>query len=193
MKDIKNYEGLYAITKDGQIWSYPNSSRNPSGMWLKPTKYKTKRIVVKDYRTLRVCLWKNKQMRSFSIHRLVAGTYIPNPENKLQVNHKDGNSLNNHVDNLEWVTGSENMQHASGNGLLVQYTEKQCKNRSEMGKKYWKCTVKARRKFNMAEAKMIKDIYNITHRSFAAISRAYNVSAKTIENICKNKTYQFEI
>lgn len=53
-----------------------------------------------------------------SIHRLVAKEFIPNPENKPYVNHKDGNKLNNHVDNLEWVSAKENAEHASNNGLL---------------------------------------------------------------------------
>lgn len=51
------------------------------------------------------------------IHRLVAEKYIPNPEEKEQVNHKDGNKLNNNVDNLEWVTNQENRNHAIKNGL----------------------------------------------------------------------------
>lgn len=193
MKDIENYEKLYAVTEDGKIWSYPKSSRNPDGMWLQFIKRTVKRIVAGDYVPLSVYLWKNKEKHAFLVHRLVAKAYIPNPSNKPMVNHKDGNPLNNHVNNLEWATGFENMKHASQAGLLVQFTEKQCKNRVEMGKKYQKCTIKARRKFSMIEAKMIKNIYNITHRSFAAIARAYNVSAKTIENICKNKTYQLEI
>jgi HNH endonuclease/NUMOD4 motif len=52
------------------------------------------------------------------VHRLVAEMFIPNPNNKGQVNHKDGNKLNNHADNLEWVTNQENHEHKLENNLV---------------------------------------------------------------------------
>lgn len=63
-----------------------------------------------------VNLWKENKSYTKNIHRLVAEAFIPNPHNKPQVNHKDKNTFNNNVDNLEWVTCSENHLHAYANG-----------------------------------------------------------------------------
>jgi hypothetical protein len=77
MREIPNYEGLYAVTSCGKVWSYR------SKRFLTPRKSK------KGYLTVLLC---NKgNMREFKIHRLVADAYIPNPDNLPQVNHKDEN------------------------------------------------------------------------------------------------------
>lgn len=62
-------------------------------------------------RYLRVVLTENGVSKSFQVHRLVATAFIPNPENKAEVNHKDGNRFNNNASNLEWTSKSENMLH----------------------------------------------------------------------------------
>ena len=66
---------------------------------------------------LRVNLCKGGKKKLFQVHRLVALCFIPNPDSKPQINHRDGNKLNNHVSNLEWCTSSENIQHAFDTGL----------------------------------------------------------------------------
>jgi hypothetical protein len=193
MKDIKNYEELYAITKDGRIWSYPKKYGKARGQWLKPFIQSKKRVNGTVYSTASVGLRKNTKRKLFLVHRLIAEAYIPNPENKPQVNHIDGNSLHNWIDNLEWATQPENMQHAQDNGLLTQCTEKQKLNRTKQGKLYWKVGAKAHCKFTIEQARAIKQLWLKTKRSFVSLSRKFNVTPKTIANICYDKTYHAEI
>ena len=100
MKDIKGYENLYGITSCGRVWSYK------SKRFLKPQDNK-------GY--LRVELHKDGVAKKYSIHRLVAEAYIPNPEGKEQVNHKDEIKTHNWVGNLEWATAAENTNYGTRN------------------------------------------------------------------------------
>lgn len=140
MKDIKGYEGSYAITKDGKVWSYPKGKgKNIKGKFLTPIigmSGSARRISKRMQAS--VILYKNGSREGRLIHRLVAEAYISNPQHKPDVNHIDGNTLNNSFSNLEWVTKKENMQHAQNKGLLKQNTEKQKTTRINNGKKTYK-------------------------------------------------------
>lgn len=109
-KDVVGYEGLYKVSNLGNVLSIPRrGTRSRKEHLLR--QYKTK----KGY--LNVFLIKKCKSFCTGTHRLVAQAFIPNPENKPQVNHIDGNKENNCLDNLEWVTNQENMKHAWESGL----------------------------------------------------------------------------
>lgn len=93
-----NNNTKYIITKDGVVFDTFKS-----------------RIVAPFIRNGYQCV--RIQHKNFYIHRLLAEAFIPNPENKPEVNHKDGRKLNNRIENLEWCTYSDNIQHAYNTGL----------------------------------------------------------------------------
>ena len=116
-KDIKNYEGLYQISNFGRVKSLPRKGTVKHERILKQCRDK--------YGYLQVIL-NNKTHKSCRIHKLVAQEFIPNPENKLTVNHKNGNKYDNKVENLEWNTIKENNDNAIRIGLnktrkIIQY------------------------------------------------------------------------
>jgi hypothetical protein len=194
MKDIPGYEGIYAITEDSKVWAYPRKRSSKFGKWLKIKPSVNTRDRVTPRKQMCVGLYKNKSRKSYQVHRLVAMTYIPNPDNLPQVNHKDGNPLNNHVANLEWVTQSENMQHGISLGLIDKMSGRQAIARSENGKKTGAInSMKSRRLFTMTEADCIRKIHEVGKKSCRAIARAYNCSGHTITNICNYKSYIMEV
>jgi hypothetical protein len=108
MKDIPGYEGLYSATTDGEIVSLITTRTRRRGM-IKP--------FVNTGGYLRVNLYRGGKQTKHYVHRLVAATYLPNPEKYGCVNHIDANRQNNRVDNLEWCTPKYNVgfSHRLGN------------------------------------------------------------------------------
>lgn len=103
-----------------QIGGFPNYKINNLGQVLNIKRNKILKIDKSNGRGYcNITLYKNGKAYRKVIHRLVAETFIPNPENKPQVNHIDGNKHNNCKENLEWVTQSENMIHAFKTGLEI--------------------------------------------------------------------------
>lgn len=109
---IQGYEGLYAVDKCGFVWNTSgNDGRFHTKDWTPAPPRKMRMVSDKDG-YFSVFLYKNGKVARRRVHRLVAKAFLPNPDNKPIVNHKDGNKQNNHVNNLEWATISENNKHA---------------------------------------------------------------------------------
>lgn len=114
-KDIQGYEKLYQVSNFGKIKSLPKKTKmknqyTEKEMILKPTKNRY------GYYYVDLCNGKNNK-KKYLIHQLVAKAFIPNPESKPQVNHKNGIKTDNTLNNLEWCTAKENNIHAIKNGL----------------------------------------------------------------------------
>lgn len=109
-RDIPGYEGLYQISNCGRVKALPKLQ----GYIMRSERILTP-VVCKGY--LIVHLSKNGIVKNTLVHRLVAETFIDNPDNLPVVNHIDGNKQNPKVNNLEWVTQSENVKHAFKLGL----------------------------------------------------------------------------
>lgn len=100
-KDIPGYEGIYQASRCGRIKRLPHNNRKERILQLNSY---TNYYIIAGLR-------KGDKYRNYPVHRLVAMTFLSNPDNKPFVNHKDLDKTNNHVDNLEWCTQKENLQH----------------------------------------------------------------------------------
>lgn len=143
----------YKITKEGKVISLKHKNE-----------IELKGEIDKDgYR--RVLIYVEGKRKKFFVHRLVAEQYIPNPENKPQVNHKDGNKLNNHYSNLEWVTNKENIVHAEKLGLRSHENV-----------------------LRIEQVKEIKKLFGT--KSMKELAEMYNVSLSCIKHIHAGHTWK---
>ena len=159
-KDVPNFDGKYQINNKGDI-----RHKDRLDKYLKPAKNR------KGYLT--VGLWGNHKGNTFRVHRLVAQVFIPNPENKPQINHINGIKTDNRVENLEWVNNSENVRHADKLGLR----------RCVKGEKHYMC------KLSETDIEAIRKSYIFRHPEFGtvALAKKYGVSQQHISNILNNR------
>ncbi|MBF0675569.1 HNH endonuclease [Pseudomonas sp.] len=147
---IAGYEGLYEVSQCGQVISLRGRIKV-----LKPS--------IKKCGYAYVGLWSAgaKKPAYCRVHRLVAEAFIPNPDEKTDVNHKDGIKTNNDFQNLEWMTRSENIQHGFDMGLLPKGA--------------------AHPNTKITDA-IVREIYKAAG-SYKEIASAFGVSPQTVSNI----------
>lgn len=174
-RPVKDYEGLYEVSNLGQVRSLNYKGNG----YIRELKTHPNN---RGYLTL--LLTKDSTSSRKLVHRLVAEAFIPNPENKLEVNHIDGNKANNSVNNLEWATRQENNVHALNTGLRTALAGKHA---SFYGKRH---TEQTRKKMsqNSVYSKRIRcietgDIY----KSIQEASNITGVNRNSISAVCRGK------
>lgn len=164
-EDLKGYEDSYQISDSGRIFT----KRRLIGNQIYYGKELVPQLTQDGY--LKVTLSKNGDCKKFYLHRLVAIQFIENSTNLPQVNHKDGNKLNNNINNLEWCTKQENQSHAVRIGLMQRGQD--------------------RPSAKLTEAEVL-EIYKLKGILKAQdIANKYNVSKNTINCILRGSKWKY--
>ena len=163
-RDIVNYDGLYQISNCGRIKSFQR--KKPRIM--KPA------IDSGGYMNIR--LSKDGTAKNHNMHVLVARAFVANPYSKPEVNHINGNKWDNHFDNLEWVTDSENKYHAYRTGLRKE----------AQGEAHRMA------KLTNAQADYCRKVYKPRDKEFnmTALAKKFGVCRQAIQHILQGKTYR---
>jgi hypothetical protein len=167
-RPVKGYEGLYVVSDRGRVKSLPRTDKRG---------HKRNERILKQ----NISAWGYKFVvfgdnKSRVVHRLVATAFIQNNENKPEVNHINGVKTDNRLENLEWVTHSENMKHACETGLKF----------IPRGEKVYNA------RLTYKDAAKIRNMYKTGEWTYQRLSSLFNVSLSVIQNVINNKTYRIE-
>lgn len=123
-KDIKNYDGIFQVSNMGRVRSIGRYCKHGDHVYFRHGKILT--LCKRKSGYFKVTLQTDNHRKDLPIHRLVAEAFIPNPNNLNTVNHKDGNKANNTVENLEWLSYSDNTKHAHQTDLNRNHKHVKC-------------------------------------------------------------------
>ena len=160
-QDIRGHEG-YQVSNHGRV------KNNKTGKILKP-------YLTRGY--LRVSLYNDSGRKCKLVHRLVAEAFLPNPDNKSDVNHINGCKTDANVCNLEWVSASENMSHAHSNGLRPKVNTQGEKNGFS--------------KLTEAQVRQIKQLLADGKSTQKTIGSQFNISKSTVQDIKSGRRWSY--
>lgn len=172
-RPIEGFEGLYEVSNYGNVKALPK--RIDSGGCHRDFPERMMRSADDKDGYLRLSLYdSNHKAHTKKVHRLVADAFLGNPDKLSQINHKDGNKKNNHVENLEWCTQSHNMKHAVRTGLIRLDG-----------------IHNPNHKLRTEDVEYIKKHYIPKDKNYSmkALAVSFGVNRKTIANIVKGDTW----
>lgn len=187
--------GIYRITSTGQVFTQTKRKIPLVGKGmvftgefkfiLEPEREMTYTLNNRGYLTVVI---RNK---THMLHRLVAKAFIANVDNKPFVNHKDGNKLNNHVDNLEWCTTAENNKHARDTGLHKQACGHKIQYKNSTTKQKALCNLKDKSKLTPDEVCYVRRVHIARSIDFSATALAaqFGTSVAAMSKIIKGQSY----
>lgn len=169
-KPVFEYEDYYEVSNFGRIKRKEKQIYSKSRNCYIKKKERICEQPIHNYKYVNLIVY-GKKTKLATVHRLIAIAFIPNPENKPEVNHIDGNKLNNSLCNLEWVTRSENTLHAYKNNLIPQ------------GENHYNS--------KLTKSQVI-DIFKRTHKGEKChdIAKEFNLNKETVTNIKFQKMWK---